>query len=123
MQGGGQAWSLVARWEGFRESRRCAKDTYPESYITEDTSVYEDKLSVCFPVQGGGQACQELSGWGTLAQGIVLLSSEYGTRRTVTARFWPCFQVKALQTFRVVASWLDSGGQKTFTGYLLALPE
>ena len=24
-------------WEGFRESRRCSRDTYPESYITEYT--------------------------------------------------------------------------------------
>ena len=25
------------------ESRGCARDTYPESYITEYTSVYEEK--------------------------------------------------------------------------------
>ena len=30
-------------WEGCRESRRCSRDTYPASYITEYTSVYEDK--------------------------------------------------------------------------------
>ena len=30
-------------WEGFRESRRCSRDTYPESFITEYTLVYEDK--------------------------------------------------------------------------------
>ena len=29
-------------WEGFRESRRCSRDTYPHSYITECTSVYQD---------------------------------------------------------------------------------
>jgi len=35
-----------ARWtEGFRESRRCSRDTYPESYITEYTLVYEDKTA------------------------------------------------------------------------------
>ena len=28
--------------EGFRESRRCSRDTYPESCITEYTLVYED---------------------------------------------------------------------------------
>ena len=28
---------------GFRESRRCSRDTYPESYITEHTVVYEQK--------------------------------------------------------------------------------
>ena len=26
-------------WEGYRESRRCSRDTYPESYITEYTSI------------------------------------------------------------------------------------
>ena len=36
-------------WEGFRESRRCSRDTYPESYITEYTSVYEDKHGVGAP--------------------------------------------------------------------------
>ena len=30
-------------WEEFRESRRCSRDTYPESYITEYTFVYEEK--------------------------------------------------------------------------------
>jgi hypothetical protein len=28
--------------EGFRENRRCSRDTYPESYITEYTLVYTD---------------------------------------------------------------------------------
>jgi len=31
-------------WEGFRESRRCSRDTYPESYITEYILIYEDKI-------------------------------------------------------------------------------
>ena len=26
-------------WEGYRESRICSRDTYPESYITEHTSI------------------------------------------------------------------------------------
>ena len=26
-------------WEGYYESRRCSRDTYPESYITKYTSV------------------------------------------------------------------------------------
>ena len=26
-------------WEGCRESRRCSRDTYPESYITEFTCI------------------------------------------------------------------------------------
>jgi len=28
--------------EGYHESRRCSRDTYPESYITKNTIVYED---------------------------------------------------------------------------------
>ena len=31
------------RWEGFRESRRCSRDTCPESYITECILIYDDK--------------------------------------------------------------------------------
>jgi hypothetical protein len=26
-------------WEGYHESRRCSRDTYPDSYITKDTSI------------------------------------------------------------------------------------
>jgi len=26
-------------WEGYHESRRCSRDTYPESYITKYTSI------------------------------------------------------------------------------------
>ena len=26
-------------WEGYHESRRCSRDTYPESYITNDTRI------------------------------------------------------------------------------------
>ena len=32
------------RWEGYCESRRCSRDTHPESYITEYTMVYEEKM-------------------------------------------------------------------------------
>ena len=34
-------------WEGYRESRRCSRDNYPESYINEYTSVYEDANTDC----------------------------------------------------------------------------
>jgi len=37
---------LVGSTEGFCESRRCSWDTYPESYITEYTSVCEEKEGV-----------------------------------------------------------------------------
>ena len=30
---------LRVGWEGYRESRRCSRDTYPESYITKYTSI------------------------------------------------------------------------------------
>ena len=26
-------------WEGYHESRRCSRDTYPESYITKYTKI------------------------------------------------------------------------------------
>jgi hypothetical protein len=26
-------------WEGYHERRRCSRDTYPESYITQYTSI------------------------------------------------------------------------------------
>jgi len=32
----------VERWEGCRESRRCSRDTYPESYISPSILVYEE---------------------------------------------------------------------------------
>ena len=40
------SWILAAiDREGFRESKRCSRDTYPESYITEYILIYENK---CF---------------------------------------------------------------------------
>ena len=30
---------LTVLWEGSHESRRCSRDTYPESYITKYTSI------------------------------------------------------------------------------------
>ena len=29
----------IPLWEGCRESRRCSRDTYPESYITKYTGI------------------------------------------------------------------------------------
>ena len=37
---------VVWQWEGFREGRRCSRDTYPESYITECILIYEDKIPI-----------------------------------------------------------------------------
>jgi len=67
--------------EGFRESRRCSRDTYPESYITE----YEDKLG--FVVDNGrgrgGGAQREMS----LESG----SGGEGSRRAMTG----CSELRA----------------------------
>ena len=30
-------------WERYRESRRCSRDTYPESYVSPSILAYEDK--------------------------------------------------------------------------------
>ena len=35
-------------WTGFRESRRCSKDTHPESYITKYTQYTKIKLFKLF---------------------------------------------------------------------------
>ena len=32
-------FSFITSWEGCRESRRCSRDTYPESYITKYTKI------------------------------------------------------------------------------------
>jgi len=34
-------WKVIVGplWEGYHESRRCSRDNYPESYITEYTSI------------------------------------------------------------------------------------
>ena len=35
---------IESLWEGCRESRRCSRDTYPESYITEYLGMRRDPL-------------------------------------------------------------------------------
>jgi hypothetical protein len=32
-------------WEGFRESRRCSRHTYLESYITDHIIIYEVEIN------------------------------------------------------------------------------
>ena len=45
LEEGGRAGTLPSvfrvdrLWEGYHESRRCSRDTYPESYITQYTSI------------------------------------------------------------------------------------
>jgi len=38
-------------WEGYHESRRCSRDTYPESYITKYTSIRRKHTFVSRQVQ------------------------------------------------------------------------
>ena len=35
--------SAATLWEGCRESRRCSRNTYPESYTTKCTSIRRQK--------------------------------------------------------------------------------
>ena len=39
--------TVLDSWEGFYESRSCSRDTCPESYITEYTSIRRFNLSSC----------------------------------------------------------------------------
>jgi len=100
-------------WEGYRESRRCSRDTYPESYITKYTTYTKIKL---FPLGAEGGGAGEPPGWtlqGYLAHkkprppnvqscsllarkveakerevDTLPLSSQHGTYKTAKARFW-----------------------------------
>ena len=39
-------------WEGYHESRRCSRDTHPESYITKYDSIRRERGGV--KAEGGG---------------------------------------------------------------------
>ena len=39
-------------WEGFRESRRCSRDTYPETHITEYTKCTKIDLDARIELVG-----------------------------------------------------------------------
>ena len=70
-------WSVLdSLWAGFRESRKCSRDTYPESYITKFTTYTRDG----YRHSHGGEGAVEVR---------VLEHLEYGT--TVKAsleRIW-----------------------------------
>ena len=36
---GPRVLAVSGGWEGYRESRKCSRETYPESYITKYTSI------------------------------------------------------------------------------------
>jgi len=36
-------------WEGYHESRRCSRNTYPESYITKYTSIRRETVTALSP--------------------------------------------------------------------------
>ena len=42
--------AIDSGWEGYRESRRCSRDTYPESYIIKHTSWNDTprSLGICW---------------------------------------------------------------------------
>ena len=46
--------------EGFRESRRCSRDTCPESYITEYILVYEEKKVHRHPLENARTPIQKV---------------------------------------------------------------
>ena len=43
-------------WEGYRESRRCSRDTYPESYITKN-SILQRLKDLDREGSAGGDSC------------------------------------------------------------------
>jgi len=53
--------SEVPLWEEFRESGRCSRDTYQESYITEYTSIRRKGLRFrrAVVIVGGGAEFRE----------------------------------------------------------------
>ena len=53
----------ACRWEGYQESRRCSRDTYPESYLTKDTHVQWWTLNIEARWGGGGGLRQDGYMW------------------------------------------------------------
>ena len=46
---------VTPRRQGYHESRRCSKDTWPESYITKSTSIRRYMLTCwCWQASTGG---------------------------------------------------------------------
>ena len=77
-----------------------AQETPTQSHISSSILVYEDNRS---KLERGADPCWRGCGAGRpIAKP---LWSEHGTYKTVKARFWPLFQVKALG----VPSFLGSG--------------
>ena len=70
-------------WEGFRESRRCSRDTYLESYTTEYALVYEEKHG-CVSGEGPPSArpnppkCCGLKFWASKISGFQLRTEGLG---------------------------------------------
>jgi len=102
-------------WEEYHENRRCSRDTYSKSYITNYTSrhvspsiqvdmyhevhwsyitEYADHISPSTLV------CEEYTsspGWQLWEHmpAVPPLPSEYGTFQTDKARFWPWLPLKS----------------------------
>ena len=50
---------MVGSTEGYRDRRRCSRDTYPEPYITKYTSIRRLADGVFAAVSGWGAAGDE----------------------------------------------------------------
>jgi len=60
-------------WEGYRESRRCSRETYPESLITKNTSI---RILLMVVVAGGRFSLRSnLGNLGSQASHFTLQSS------------------------------------------------
>ena len=56
--------------EGYHESRRCSRDTYPESYITEYTLVYKDKAKAEATAESQRDRFEKERQWTQAARGM-----------------------------------------------------
>ena len=94
--------------EGCHESRRCSRDTYPESYITKYTRIRRAntklaKRANCLTSEGrNGEGTEQVAKAAALKVNIRTATlgnarascvgngmHELGTIKTIKARFWP----------------------------------
>jgi len=72
----GQKESVIdSGWEGYRESRRCSRDTYPEKYITKYTSIrreHDKPVTARFRLPGRPEGDVRVGGGGAPEFGLAL---------------------------------------------------
>ena len=86
----------------YRESRRCSRDTYPESYITEYVLIYEDKI------QGGGDSRPSSSASWLLERAERILGSGITPRPSLLRNHdasVPCGKYKTVNGATVERIW------------------